>query len=806
MFKNYLLVALRSIFRNKTFTFINIIGLTIGITVATVIYLVVYHDSSFDKFHKDGHRIFRVCSQFEFAGEKFYNSGVTMPLAPAVKGQIPGVEFAAPIFMLDGDTRVRVGNEQSVHRNQQNIIYADADYFKVFNYKWLAGSPLNALTSPNKVLLSEKSAALYFPNVDVKDLPGTIITFNDTIQCTVSGVVANFKHNTDFTFHTFISWPTLKIPDGLKKWYTATSASQLIVKLDAKHRAAEVEKKLQVINTKNAPPEAAASTVLPFLLQPLSEIHFDERFGTYFDNRLANKTTLYALLISAAFILLLGCINFINLSTANSVQRSKEIGIRKTIGGSKSQLVVQFLVETFVLTLFATLLSVALTPLLVKFLEDFVPQAATFDVLNRPELLVFLALLVIVVTVLAGFYPAWVLAAYKPISVLKGKMNSAASAKSGLSLRRVLTVSQFVIAQFFIMAVVIVSMQLNYTLTKDPGFKQDGIVYFQVDYRDTVMSKRTALADFVKKIPGVQMISMSNDPVASNGLWTTTLKYNDNGKENETSVHMKMGDTNYIKLCNLNLLAGRNLRHSDTLTELLINNTYAKILGFDDPQLAIGKMLEYDKRNVPIVGVLADFNSQSLHNPIKPLAIGSVTENYGTINMELANGANWNNIMEQVKAEYSRLYANADFEFYYQDETIRKYYDTERKSAFLLKCATGVTILISCLGLLGLSIYSITRRTKEIGIRKVLGATVLQIVRLMSTESIVLVLLAFIIAVPLAYYTISQWLNNFAYRVNISWWMFAITFAAQVFIAFLTVASQALRAARVNPAVTLKTE
>lgn len=808
MFKNHFLLALRTIRRNRIFTLINIVGLSIGITAAIVIYLLVRHDYSFDKFHRDGKHIYRVVSQFEFSGEKTYNSGVPVPLTKLLPQKVPGVQLAAPFYTLSSNTEIKVrGNNTIAHRNQSNTIYASPDYFQLLNYEWIAGSPLEALSKPQQVVLSESKAQLYFPGQHPAQIIGQQITINDSIDCTITGLVKPLNGNTDFTFQVFISLPTLKTPADLLDWNSTSSASQLLVKLDQSQNVKTIEYRLKLLFVKNAPPDPYNKLLVPpFVLQPLKDIHFDSRFGTYFDNRVANKTTLHTLIVIGIFMLLLGCINFVNLSTAQSAERAKEIGIRKTLGGSKRQLIIQFLVQTFILTTIAALLSIFITLPTLRLLKDFVPAEIIFDPLRPALLWLFLSVLIIVVTLLAGFYPAWIVSAYKPVQALKNSFNSIEHTGSGLSIRRVLIVSQFVVAQFFIIAVITVSMQLRYALQKDPGFTRDGIVHFQTDYNDTVVSKIKLLGENIKKIAGVRLVSISNNPVAGEGIWSAIIKYHGGNKQVETNVQMKMADTNYIKIYGLKLLAGRNLRESDTIKEFIVNEAYAKLLGWNLPEQAIGKTLDWNGRKIPVTGVVANFHQQSLHHTIKPLVICSSAENQKTINVALANGARWPATIEQIGKLFKSVYPNADFEYSFQSDTIKKYYDNERKTEFLVKCASVLTIIISCLGLLGLAIYSTVRRTKEIGIRKVLGASALQIVKLISWESVALVAIAFVIAAPVAYYFIYVWLKNFAFHISVSWWMFALTFILQLLLALCTVGSQALRAAMINPANTLKAE
>ena len=373
-------------------------------------------------------------------------------------------------------------------------------------------------------------------------------------------------------------------------------------------------------------------------------------------------------------------------------------------------------------------------------------------------------------------------------------------------LRKSLTISQFVIAQVFIMATILVSKQITYSLNKDMGFKKNAIIYFSTNYYDTVKSNKNTLLNMLRTIPGIAMVSLSNNPPSSSSTWTQTLKYKDGKKEVQTDVDMKTADTNYIKLYQVKLLAGNNITQSDTTNKYLINEKYAHILGFRQPQQAIGKLIN----ETPVAGVIADFNEHSLHDAVKPLAIANGTDRSRTINILLqpqnADGTAWKTTISKIQKAFNTIYPEDDFDCKFFDQQIAKYYDAEQHISSLLMWATGLAVFISCLGLLGLVIYTTTQRTKEIGVRKVLGASVSQIVAMISKDFVLLIIIAFVIAAPLAWLAMNKWLQNFAYRTQISWWVFALGIVVMIVIALLTLAFQTIKASISNPIKSLRTD
>lgn len=818
MFKNYLTVALRNFWRNKAFSLINIAGLSIGISASLVIFLIVSYDLSFEKFEKDSDRIYRVTSDFVFSGNNvIHNSGITSPMAPALKKEVAGVDVVAP-FRTWGSPTVSVPYPNPakpvVIKKQEDMIYADENYFKLIPYTWLAGSPATAFKDPYQIVLTETRAKLYFPNIPYSQVVGRQVTFDDSIHTTVSGVVKDIEEHTDFTFKAFVSIITLDKtslkPGDWEEWGSTTSDQQLLVKLAPGVTAAQFTPKVFGLFKAHKKPDPEDHAKYSFSLQPLRDIHFNENYGTYGNNHLAHKSTLYGLLAVAAFLLLLACINFVNLTTAQASQRAKEIGIRKTMGSNRRQLTIQFLSETFLLTLTATVLSILITPLLLKVFADFIPAGLHFDVANQPDIILFLVILIMVVSLLSGFYPAVLLSSYNPALVLKSQAYTGSGKTRTAWLRKGLTVSQFVIAQVFIIATILVSKQISYTLNKDLGFKKDAIVYFNTKYNDTSEAKRALLVQKLKAIPEVAMVSRSNNPPSGNSIWTSSMKYNDGKKDIETSVHIKKADTNYVKLFQLKMLAGTNITESDTTNSIIINNTYAKLLGFKNPADAIGKRIEWNDHNQPVVGVVADFHQKSLHAKIEPLVIANGNSQARMFNIALvpqnAEGTIWKAGLAKIEKAFKQVYPDDDYEITFFDENIAKFYDAEKNMSRLLMWCTGLTMFISCLGLLGLVIYITNQRTKEIGIRKIVGATVPQIITLLSKDFLKLIVIAFIIALPFAWWGADAWLNNFAYKTSLSWWVFASGGLAMLLVAFIVMLARTLKVAVENPIKSLRTE
>jgi len=824
MFKSALKTAWRSMIKNKSFAAINVLGLVIGISACLVIYLIVSYDLSFDRFEKDNNRIYRVVSEMKFSGQPYYNPGVPEPLAGAIKTEVTGVAEIIPFLQPNTDIKVAIpagGNKITVFKKQNDIIFAGDSYFNLLSYQWVARTSLAATAEPMQVVLTESRARLYFPTLNNREMLGKIITYNDSIPVTVAGIVKDLGQQTDFSFKEFISLPTARSKSfknsyAAGQWTATNGTSQLFLKLTAQNNTAQVENQLfGLINKYRKDQKQDADNSYHLRLQPLSDLHFNSKYSTFVQWDSGDRTgtvsrpVLYGLLIAGVLLLLLACANFINLATAQSTTRAKEVGVRKTMGSSKALLCMQFMVETLMVTLIAAIISVALIPLLLKTFSGFIPQGLHFSLARQPGIIACLTALIIVVTLLAGFYPSVVLSNYNPVDVLKSRPSTDGNSRK-TRIRKTLTIAQFAIAQAFIMGALVIGSQIKYMLNKDMGFKKDAVVYFYASGSADDKSKRAVLLNNLKAMPGIAMVSLSNEPPSSTNQWSGKWNYNNGKTSIATQVQMKVVDTAYINLYKIKLLAGQNIRPSDTVNSVVINETYAHLLGFKNPHDAIGKLLYRKGKPLPVRGVVADFHESSLHEEIKPLSLISNIDDEYCINVLLRQGdngsSNWQATINKIAAQYKTLYPQSEFEYHFLDDSIARLYKGEQDVAVLLNWATSLAIIISCMGLLGLVMYTTNSRAKEISIRKILGASVTGVIVLLSKDFLQLVGIAFLIAIPVAWWGSQQWLAGFAYRISVSWWVFAATSISMLAIAFLTLSVQVIKTALVNPVKSLKNE
>tara|TARA_R110000796_G_scaffold88850_6_gene191967 strand:- start:24222 stop:26669 length:2448 start_codon:yes stop_codon:yes gene_type:complete len=815
MLKNYLKIAFRNIWKNKVFSLINVLGLSIGLSASFVIGAIIYYDMTFDKFHPDQDRIYRVTSEFIAPEGSFYNRAVPVPLGITLSEQATGTEIVSRFFTTYLN-KVENKTTAKAFKNIEDGVYVDVNYFKMFQYKWLAGSPEIALSNPNEVILTKKRAEKYFPDLNVEEVMGKTLVYNDSVIVKVTGIVADFDQRTDLYFKEFLSLETSKNLDDYDmafndKWNNTNSSTQVFVKLGKEVNSDNLQQQLNAINKEHEEKDQTAmGRGSQYHLQAFSDIHFNTNYGTFdYGRETTSKPVLLNLGLVAFFLLLLGCINFINLNTAQATKRSKEIGIRKTLGSSKKQLIFQFLGETFWLTMASALLSFGISYWLLKVFSDFIPEDLKFELLVQPFMIVLIIVLLLLVVFLSGFYPAIVLSKYKPISVLK---NQAQSGNEKISVRKYLTIFQFSIAQLFIIATLLVGKQMNYLIHKDMGIKTNAIAYFRTPWNEKSYGKRLAIVNDIKSFPQVKQVTLGGSPPASTNTHSTISTFVKDEGEINTDLQLIFGDEKYRELYGIELLAGRDILN-DTIKEYVINETYAKILGFKNPIDAVGNMLKYDTIQLPIVGVMKDFNQRSLHTSIQPMAmIGDWYRSTGfsqfrTVHIQLqGNSQEWSSVLKKVESSYISIYPDTDFELTFMDDAVQKFYSQEKKTTTLLKWATGLAILISCLGLFGLVIHTTERRTKEIGVRKILGASLMELNLLLCKEFLVLVLVAFLIAIPIAWYGLHYWLEGFAYKTSLSWWVFVLGACIMISIALLIMSFKTISAARTNPVKSLRAE
>jgi putative ABC transport system permease protein len=814
---NYLKITFRQLWRNRLFTGLNVFGLSIGIAACWIIFQMVSYEFSFDANHPNANRIYKVVSMFKFDGKESGNSGTPKPLAEAIKKEIGGVETVVGLYgkYVSSMQVPQATGKPMVFEAIDKIIATTNDYFKLVPYTWLVGSETSALSKPNQVVLTKSRAERYFPNQTPAQILGKTLMYWDTLAVEVTGIVADIDRPTSFESKEFLSLKSIQNGERQQKefvsgWGNTTSDDQVYFMANSKISALQLDKQINALSLKysvEALKKWGANVSRKHLLLPLKDVHFAKEFGDR--NRKANIIVLYSLMGLAVFLLLLAIINYVNLSTAQIPQRAKEIGIKKTLGSPRTQLIANFLGETALVTLLACGAAYGWTLLFSSSFSDLLPDGITLYQ-NPLQTLGFMALLVVVVSLLSGWYPSLLITRFQPVQVLRGQL-SFSIGKNRFTLRKSLIVFQFIVAQAFIMGALIWNQQLNFALNSDLGFKREAILTVSIPGKimanPIYANKQFTLKQELKRIPEVGAVSLGELPF-SESFSSNTLKYKNKKSEIAHNVYRKYADTDLLNLYGMKLLAGRNLAQSDTTNEYVINATATREFGFKNPQEAIGKYLSEDGKLVPIVGVISDFHMASFLQKIEPVAMMSGKDNLSTFNIKMAspNPADWQVGIKKIEKLWKQTYANAPFEYKFYDDMIAQFYESERTTARIVNLATIIAILISCLGLFGLATLTAFQRTKEIGIRKVLGASIANLVGLLSTDFIKLILIALVVASPLAYFLMSKYLENYVYRVEIQWTVFAVAAILAVLIALLTVSYQAIKAALANPVESLKTE
>jgi putative ABC transport system permease protein len=819
MFKNYFRTAWRNLVRHKVNTGINVLGLTLGISVCLIIFLLVHFELSYDTFHADKDRIYRVVAhKVRFDGKKTAGAGMPAPLPDAMRSELSGLgtvagfdNFYADVTIAHDDGSQQVFEAAKDGEETTPIGIVQPQYFDIFQYRWLAGNAATALNEPFRVVLSQKEATRYFgPRENPEQWLGRRLIYSDSLAVTVSGIVADWQQNSDFGFRDFISYATIEssfLKDNFQQtnWGWWNSNVLTVVKLDKGVSSAQVQRQMSAFVKRHVTDRAGASTALA--LQPLSDVHFNENYHDEILGKV-NRPTMYGLAAVAGFILLIAAINFINLSTAQSVQRAREIGVRKVLGGRRGAIVLQFLSETLLVVLAATVLAVALTPFLLIAFHSMLPAELRLDLFSGYTLL-FLGATVVVTCLLAGLYPARVLSAYAPVISLKGQGITQLNSRSYL--RKSLIVFQFAVSLIFIIGTLVIGRQIHYVLNTDLGFDKDAVVVLRPGFEASPYTHRALLAQKIREIPGVKMVSQHMETPAASGHMGTGIA-NTVSAGHEIISAFELCDTNFVPLYGLHLIAGRNLFPSDSIRDFLINETCARQLGFPRPADAIGHMvyIGINHGQGPVVGIIKDFHAKSLHEAIMPFFISSFDDQERSVSVKLSTEGrspdHLSAMLARLEGAWKEVYPNKKFEYSFFDETIARLYEKEQKTARIMNIAMAIAIFISCMGLFGLAAFIAEQRTKEIGIRKVLGATVTDIVSMLSVDFVRLVVIAIVIASPVAYYFMHQWLQDFAYRVPMSWWIYALAGGGALLIALLTVSWQAIRAATANPVDSLRAE
>ena len=807
MFKNYFKIAVRNLWRNKSFSVINILGLAIGIATCLIIMLFVNNELSYDSYNEKANRMFAVSFQGNVQGEKMNEGTVMPPVAQTLKADFPEVEAATRLRNY-GTPKLVYGNRSF---KEDAFAFVDSNFFQVFTLPLIEGNAKNALLEPNTIVITKTLANKYFGNADPMGKVINLKNENNT-PYRVTGVIDKVPVNSNFHFELFASMASL--PESREPtWMSSNFHTYLVLakgyyykKLEAKLPGV-VEKyigpqMLQAMGMSLAEFRKNGSDI-SFHLEPITNIHLNPDFPNELSPA-GNKRNVYIFSAIAIFMLLIACINFMNLSTAGASKRSREVGIRKVLGSLKMELVRQFLFESIIISAVALLLAIVFIYIALPFFNQLTGQNLSLQFSEHPLLLPGLLLFVLFTGILAGSYPAFYLSSFKPVAVLKGKFTSG---KKSAGLRSGLVVFQFFISIILIIGTTVVFKQLSYMQHKDVGYNKDQVLVIpdtwmlgknqDVFYQQLLADPRVASVSSSGYLPAGP--SNNNNffvsPQQNPGQIVKTLRYD--------------VDENYISTLGIKILSGRNFskEFKTDSTAVVLNETAARAFGWKDK--AVGRNISYttkqgEKISYNVIGVVKDFNFRSLHESISPLVM-TLAPDRSTLIAKLKT-TDVSALTTMLAKRWTELGAEDPLAFSFLDDRFNATYETEQKAGSILGIFAGLTIFVACLGLFGLAMFTAQQRIKEIGIRKVLGATVTQVTNMLSKEFLKLVLIACIIAFPLSYWAMNQWLQGFAYRTDLSWWVFMVAGIGALFIALITVSFQAIKAAIANPVKSLRTE
>ena len=798
MFKNFLKTVFRNIRRHKAFSFINIAGLALGLTACLLIGLFVRDEQAYDDFIPGAENVYRVY-QKQQADVTSIIATAPPAFATSLKNNYAEVEQTLRVMNLNSKELFEAGDKKLY---EGNGFLSDPAFFKLFPLKFRFGSPDKALDDPNSIVISAAMSERFFgkENPVGKDISFAKSAFR------IRGVLEK-----DQKFHLpvnyLISLAAAGIPGDMMEswqWYPFNTYVRLKKGTDAN----VLQAKFQTYSRPFLKGEGDVS--VPFF-QPLKQIHLYSSEFKYDMSTRGNIMYVRVLSIIAFFILLIACFNFVNLATARSLQRAKEVGVRKTIGAGRRQLMMQFIGETIVLASISMLLALAATHLLIPALNQFTEKQIVFDLFTNPVIALTMIVVTAGVGILAGFYPALVLSGFKPVNVLKTTVVTSAPGKVPW-LRHGLVVIQFSLSVLLIISAIVVIQQVGYMQSKDLGFKKEQIIFFPMRGEGLQRNQQSFKNELLKH-PNITSVSIGYGfPGDMFGDGLMTVKEKPGMKPTRTTKLMV--DEHYIKTLGLLLVAGRDFSKEiqSDISSYIINETAVKELGLGTPQNALEKNLSWPTWRKPdslktgqIIGVVKDFHFKSLHERVEPAVLHIYPPAYSKVAVKVT-GAAIEASLADVKKLWARFSPDYPIEYTFLDESFAKMYKAEDKLKTLLSLFTAITIFVACLGLMGLAAYAAERRKKEIGIRKVLGATVQGVAVLLSKDFIKLVLISILLASPVAWYVMNQWLKNFSYRIDITWWMFAAAGVLAVLLALLTVSSHAIRAALTNPVKNLRAE
>lgn len=811
MLKNYFKIAWRNLLKNKIFSFINIFGLTVGIASFLLIAFFVFDELTFDSFHKNANNIYRIIEERKTAeGKQSKIASVGYQVSEKATVDFPEVKAAARIARLG---RANIANTENTNVFYEDYLIGNNSFFTVFDFPLLQGDKNSALSSPHSVILTEETAKKIFNSVDV--IGKTILaTDRDSIPFRITGVLRSFPANSHLSFNLLFSESG---SEGFKKFVNAdwnSNAFTSYILLDDKANIQQLETKINQLVAANREPADKASG--SFILQPLKKIHFYSEGIKGSEAKAGSITYIYVFAFIGLFILLIACINYINLTTARFVNRAKEIAVKKVVGASRKNLVGQFLSESFLMTSISLIFSLVLVRFLLTPFNAFTEKKLSLGLDTDPRIWLMIISILFIVSLLSGIYPALFQSRLKPFQLFKAKINIG----SGLSLRRALVVFQFALSIIMIVSTIVVYFQMKYIDTKDMGFDKDQMLVVDINSGKVRKSAVTLKTEFAK-LPQIKAVTVSSRvPGEWKDLPKVKVKTSNISSATGNDMHFIAVDDQFLKVYGIKMIKGRNFSDANLAdsSAVVINENAAKELGITEPSEQIveipsvdfdGEIESLDQPyRARVIGIVKDFNFKSLREPVGPMILGYKNNpvqsiDYFTVKLSSGTTSGTLNAMDAVlhsidpKHLYEYHFLDKQWELFYREDEIRQ-------TVFLM--AAVLTIIIACLGLFGLATFTAEQRIKEIGIRKVLGASVGGIVQLLSKEFLQLVILAIVIASPVAWWAMYKWLQSFAYRIDISWWMFLLAAFVAMLIALCTVSFQAIKAAISNPVKSLRTE
>ena len=797
MLKNYFKIAWRTLRRQRSYTAINIAGLTLGIAAAILIFTLVSYQLSFDGFHPNKDRIYRVTTTVkgEFLGKM---ACVPQPLGKAFRHDYNLAEKTARVIYYKR-TLISLPNEKEVKKfyEENGVAFTEPAFFDIFDFPLVRGDKRTALQNPHSALITESVAKKYFGE-NATNAVGRTIRVNNDLNFTITGILKDLPPNTDRKQEIYLSYDNLKdwnagyaSDDNWGDFYTGSNCFLL---LRPGVTPAAVDKAFTGLVKKYLNGEDAQLYI--FSLQPLSDIHTNTSLDGVFDKKYS-----WTLLIIAVFLLATACMNFINMATAQALNRGKEVGIRKVMGSLRNQLFWQFIAETALITLAAGLLAWGIAILALPALNQLTFAKMSIHLFSTWRSIAVFTGIVVLVVFAAGSYPGLVLARFEPVLALKSKLSQAHI--GGFSLRRLLVVVQFSITQMLIIGMVILAWQMHYSMNLDMGFDKESIVTVPIPSADPI--KMHTLRTRLAAIPGMEKLSLCLQPPASGRNTNTAIQFDNRPRGERWNINCKYADDQYLSTFNLKLVAGRNLYPSDTTREFLLNETAVKKLGLASPLDALGKPVTINDQRGPIVGVVKDWHVYSLKSDIDAVAIATNSGRYQTVGLKI-DPRHLRDVLAAVPAVWNSTYPDYLYSYSFLDDRIAEFYVIDTILLQLVEVFAAIAILISCLGLYGLVSFMAVRRTKEIGVRKVLGASIAQIGWLFGKEFLRLIAIAFVIASPIAWMATNNYLKDFKYKIPVGPLQFLIGLAATILIAAIAVGYRSLRAATANPVRSLRSD